>query len=122
MELLKKRLANLLCIKSIMTLVLTGVFAYMAVNNTVTQEFTGITSESDPRYTATYYPLNKVTYRVYQSDPSHTYDANDQVLSVNGNENVTRDLKVQGYIFQDANHIAFLPEIKSNVIEVGDLD
>ena len=39
MELLKKRLANLLCIKSIMTLVLTGVFAYMAVNNTVTQEF-----------------------------------------------------------------------------------
>ena len=39
MELLMKRLANLLCIKSIMTLVLTGVFAYMAVNNTVTQEF-----------------------------------------------------------------------------------
>ena len=39
MELLMKRLANLLCIKSIMTLVLTGVFAYMTVNDTVTQEF-----------------------------------------------------------------------------------
>ena len=39
MELLTKRLANLLCIKSIMTLVLTGVFAYMAVAGTVTQEF-----------------------------------------------------------------------------------
>ena len=39
MELLMKRLANLLCIKSIMTLVLTGVFAYMAVADTVTQEF-----------------------------------------------------------------------------------
>lgn len=39
MELLMKRLANLLCIKSIMTLALTGVFSYMAVNNTVTQEF-----------------------------------------------------------------------------------
>ena len=39
MELLMKRLANLLCIKSIMTLVLTGVFAYMAVAGTVTQEF-----------------------------------------------------------------------------------
>ena len=39
MELLMKRLANLLCIKSIMTLVLTGVFAYMAVSGTVTQEF-----------------------------------------------------------------------------------
>jgi isochorismate hydrolase len=38
-DLLKKRLANLLCIKSIMTLVLTGVFAYMAVTGTVTQEF-----------------------------------------------------------------------------------
>ena len=38
-ELLQKRLANLLCIKSIMTLVLTGVFAYMAVTGTVTQEF-----------------------------------------------------------------------------------
>ncbi len=39
MELLMKRLANLLCIKSIMTLALTGVFSYMAVTGTVTQEF-----------------------------------------------------------------------------------
>ena len=31
MELLKKRLANLLCVKSIVTVVLTLVFAYMAV-------------------------------------------------------------------------------------------
>ena len=32
MELLMKRLANLLCVKSIATLVLTAVFAYMAVS------------------------------------------------------------------------------------------
>ena len=31
MELLKKRLANLLCVKSIVTIVLTGVFAYLTV-------------------------------------------------------------------------------------------
>lgn len=31
MELLKKRLANLLCVKSIVTIVLTFVFAYMTV-------------------------------------------------------------------------------------------
>lgn len=31
MELLKKRLANLLCIKSIVTLILTAVFSYMTV-------------------------------------------------------------------------------------------
>lgn len=31
MELLKKRLANLLCVKSIVTLILTCVFAYMTV-------------------------------------------------------------------------------------------
>ena len=35
MELLKKRLANLLCVKSIVTLVLTGVFAYMTVAGNV---------------------------------------------------------------------------------------
>ena len=38
MELLKKRLANLLCVKSIVTLVLTGVFAYMAVTGNVSTE------------------------------------------------------------------------------------
>lgn len=35
MELLKKRLANLLCVKSIVTIVLTGVFAYMTVTGSV---------------------------------------------------------------------------------------
>lgn len=35
MELLKKRLANLLCVKSIVTIVLTGVFAYMTVTGGV---------------------------------------------------------------------------------------
>ena len=36
---LMKRLSNLLCVKSIVTLVLTGVFAYLAVSRTVSQEF-----------------------------------------------------------------------------------
>lgn len=34
-----KRLANLLSVKSIVTLVLTGVFAYMAVTGTISQDF-----------------------------------------------------------------------------------
>ena len=35
MEQLQKRLANLLCVKSIVTLILTGVFSYMAVKGVV---------------------------------------------------------------------------------------
>ena len=34
-----KRLANLLSVKSIVTLVLTGVFAYMAVTGQISQDF-----------------------------------------------------------------------------------
>lgn len=34
-----KRLTNLLSVKSIVTLILTGVFAYMAVKGTVSQDF-----------------------------------------------------------------------------------
>lgn len=36
MELLKKRLANLLCVKSIVTIILTCVFAYMTIAGAVT--------------------------------------------------------------------------------------
>ena len=39
MELMKKRLANLLSVKSITTLVLTVVFAYMAVSGKISQDF-----------------------------------------------------------------------------------
>lgn len=38
MELLKKRLANLLCVKSIVTIILTCVFAYMTVIGHVSSE------------------------------------------------------------------------------------
>lgn len=38
MELLKKRLANLLCVKSIVTIILTTVFAYMAVTGKVSTD------------------------------------------------------------------------------------
>ena len=38
MELLKKRLANLLCVKSIVTITLTGVFAYMTVTGHVSSD------------------------------------------------------------------------------------
>ena len=34
-----KRIANLLSVKSIVTLVLTGVFAYMAVTGNISQDF-----------------------------------------------------------------------------------
>ena len=39
MEQLKKRLANLISVKSVVTLVLTVVFAYMAVTERITQDF-----------------------------------------------------------------------------------
>ena len=39
MELIKKRCANLLSVKSITTLVLTVVFAYMAVSGKISQDF-----------------------------------------------------------------------------------
>ena len=38
MELMKKRLANLLSVKSLVTLVLTVVFAYMAVTEKISQD------------------------------------------------------------------------------------
>jgi 5-bromo-4-chloroindolyl phosphate hydrolysis protein len=34
-----KRLANLLSVKSLVTLVLTAVFAYMAINESISQDF-----------------------------------------------------------------------------------
>ena len=39
MENLYKRLTNLLSVKSVVTLVLTGVFAYLAVTGNVSQDF-----------------------------------------------------------------------------------
>ena len=39
MEKIIKRVANLLSVKSIVTLVLTGVFAYMAVTGNISQDF-----------------------------------------------------------------------------------
>lgn len=38
MDLIKKRLANLLCVKSIVTIVLTGVFAFMTVTGHVSAD------------------------------------------------------------------------------------
>lgn len=39
MELLKKRLANLLTVKSIVTIILTCVFAYLSVTDNINQDF-----------------------------------------------------------------------------------
>lgn len=39
MENIKKRLGNLLSVKSLVTLVLTGVFAYMSVTGKISQDF-----------------------------------------------------------------------------------
>ena len=39
MELLKKRLANLLCVKSLVTIVLTAAFAVLALRGKVSQHF-----------------------------------------------------------------------------------
>lgn len=39
MENIKKRLGNLLSVKSVVTVVLTGVFAYMACTDKISQDF-----------------------------------------------------------------------------------
>ena len=39
MEIMRKRLANLLNVKSIVTIILTGVFAFMAVTGKISQDF-----------------------------------------------------------------------------------
>ena len=39
MEVIKKRLGNLLSVKSLVTLVLTAVFAYMAIVGKISQDF-----------------------------------------------------------------------------------
>ena len=39
MDMWKNRISNLLTVKSIVTLVLTGVFAFMAVNGVISQDF-----------------------------------------------------------------------------------
>ena len=39
MENIKKRLGNLLSVKSLVTLILTGVFAYMAIVGKISQDF-----------------------------------------------------------------------------------
>lgn len=66
--------------------------------------------------------LYVVKYREFigEPDPDATYDDNNEVLTVKGNEKVTRDLKLQGNIFGDDYHTAFLPNIKSDSIELGD--
>ena len=38
-EIISKRLANLLSVKSLVTLILTGVFAYLAVTHQIAQDF-----------------------------------------------------------------------------------
>lgn len=39
MELIRKRMANLMSVKSLVTLTLTGVFAYMAIVGRISQDF-----------------------------------------------------------------------------------
>ena len=39
MEIMRKRLANLLSVKSIVTIILTGVFSFMAVKGKISQDF-----------------------------------------------------------------------------------
>lgn len=39
MDKIMKRVANLMSVKSIVTLILTGVFAYMAVTGSISQDF-----------------------------------------------------------------------------------
>ena len=72
-------------------------------------------NDTDTAYVNTDNDLYYVTYKEFVQgvDPNATYDDNDEVLTVNGNENISRDLKVQGNIFGDQYHTAFLPNVTS---------
>lgn len=78
--------------------------------------------------------LQNLYYTPYQEfvqeiDPNHQYTPADEVLTVKGSEKITRDLKVQGFIYQDEYNRAVLPNINANtinsnggVLTIGDLD
>lgn len=56
------------------------------------------------------------------SDTDPEYNQLDERLLVKGNERITRDLKVQGNIFGDQYHTAFLPNIKSTKVVTDELE
>ena len=64
---------------------------------------------------------HKVYYTPYQEtiqgiDENHQYTPADEVLTVNGSEKISRDLKVQGWIYQEDYRRAILPNINANTI------
>lgn len=86
---------------------------------------------SDIVDTSTRYNLYSLRYQEYVRgiDPNHQYTPADEVLTVKGSEKVTRDLKVQGFIYQDEYNRAVLPNINANTINsnggvliIGELD
>jgi len=114
----------------------------LSVNNglvTYDSKISHVTRKTDGLYSADDYVLYEDTYHVPKADPGATYDSSYEVLTVKGNERVIRDLKIQGNIFGDTYHTAFLPNVTSNetntknitatgnatiggVLTVGDLD
>ena len=84
-----------------------------------------------PRFYSDQHNLYYVPHNQFiaEADPNHTYDTTNEVLAVMGSEKVTRDLKVQGFIYQDEYNRAVLPNINANTINsnggvliIGDLD
>ena len=70
MEIMRKRLANLLSVKSIVTIILTGVFAFMAVTGKISQDFMTIYAVVIAFYFGT--QSQKVQYAVdQQTGDSH---------------------------------------------------
>lgn len=61
MELMKKRLANLLSVKSLVTIILTAVFAYMAVIGQISADFMTIYTVVIAFYFGTQHQKNEQT-------------------------------------------------------------
>ena len=91
--------------------------------NKVTLTTTGYTDEYlGPIGSISYvHATHKAYYTPYEEyvqgiDENHQYTVADEVLTTNGSEKVTRDLKVQGWIYQDEYKRAILPNINANTI------
>ena len=108
--------------------------SYKTIKTLSTDNATFISSSAPYPTDATLYgpfDLYYVQYKEYvrEIDPNHQYTPADEVLTVKGSEKVTRDLKVQGFIYQDEYNKAVLPNIDTNTINgdggvliIGDLD
>lgn len=104
----------------------TSITSDLDVNGSITVSEKETINELEPERVGHYVEYQEF---VQEIDPNHQYTPADEVLTVKGSEKITRDLKVQGFIYQDEYNRAVLPNINANtinsnggVLTIGDLD